>query len=175
MIANTSHLPFEVRLVPQQDCPERVVFPQFGSPYCVLMNPLTGPFGAPCAAPPWSTLSAVDLESGDIMWQVPFGTAEGLVPWPFYHFVETGIQMGGPAVTAGGVIFIGASMDGYIRAFDVDTGAELWEAKLPTSGNGVPMTYMYEGTQYVVIAAGGHWMSPLPASDHLIAFKLADR
>ena len=80
----------------------------------------------PCSAPPWSTLAAIDLESGDIMWQVPFGSIEGTVPWPLYEFFDSGAQMGGPTVTAGGLIFIGASMDGYFHAYDVDTGEIQW-------------------------------------------------
>ena len=76
-------------------------------------------------------------------------------------------------VTVGGLIFIGTASDGYIRAHDIDTGEELWQAELPTTGNSVPMTYTYNGTQYVVIAAGGHFTSPMLAGDHIIAFRLA--
>lgn len=173
MVANTNHMAMEVKLAPQQSCPEGLPFPQRGSRYCVIMTPILSPFGAPCSPPPWATLAAVDLESGDILWQIPFGSLENMIPWPFYHFVDGGMQMGGPMVTAGGLIFIGAASDGYIRAHDIDTGAELWKAELPTSGNSVPMTYTYEGTQFVVIAAGGHFMSPMPAGDHIVAFRLA--
>jgi quinoprotein glucose dehydrogenase len=172
MVANTHHMAMEVKLIPQQDCPENSFMRQLGSPYCVSLSPIVSSLGAPCSAPPWATLAAVDLESGDIKWQIPFGTLEGSVRWPIHRFFSSGYQMGGPMVTASGLIFIGAVMDGYIRAYDIDTGEELWKEKLPTSGNAVPMTYTYEGEQYVVIAAGGHWTSPLPQSDHVIAFKL---
>jgi quinoprotein glucose dehydrogenase len=172
MITNTKHLPIGVRLAPRKDCPDNLPFPQNESPYCVIMAPIVSNFGAPCAAPPWATLDATDLVSGEILWQVPLGTLEEMVPWPIYHLFPGGLEMGGPTLTASGVIFIGAASDGYLRAFDVNDGSELWRGKLPSTGNAVPMTYTYQGAQYVVIAAGGHFTSPMPASDHLIAFKL---
>ncbi len=173
MVANTKHLPISVKLIPQEDCPEGLPFPQHGSPYCVQMGILTSPLGVPCTKPPWSTLAAVDLESGDILWQLPLGTLENLAPWPFYHFIDGGIEMGGPMVTASGLIFIAATSDSYLRAFDIADGAELWRTELPSTGNAVPMSYVYQGEQYVLIAAGGHFTSPAPAGDHLVAYKLA--
>ena len=88
------------------------------------METLLSPLGAPCSAPPWSTLAAVDLESGDIIWQVPFGTLRNLAPWPVSR-MKGGIEMGGPMVTASGLIFIAASFDAYFRAFDIETGEPL--------------------------------------------------
>ena len=78
----------------------------------------------------------------------------------------------GPMVTASGLIFIAATTDSMFRAFDIQTGATLWEAELPASGNAVPMSYEHDGVQYVVIAAGGHFTSPVPASDHVMAYRL---
>jgi quinoprotein glucose dehydrogenase len=75
-------------------------------------------------------------------------------------------------VTASGLVFIAASADRHIRAFDVETGAELWADEMPTSGNAVPMSYAIGGEQFVVIAAGGHFTSPSPAGDYLIAYRL---
>lgn len=172
MVANTKHMPIEVKLLPQADCPEGIPFPQFGSDYCVVMEPIMSPLGAPCTKPPWATLAAVDLESGDILWQKPLGTLEGMVPWPIYHFFDGGIEMGGPMVTASGLIFIAATSDSYFRAIDIHSGEELWRAALPTTGNAVPMSYRYQGEQYVVVAAGGHFTSPEPSGDYVIAFKL---
>jgi quinoprotein glucose dehydrogenase len=172
MIANTKHLPIGVKLAKQADCPEGLPFPQFGSEYCVIMELITSPLGVPCTKPPWATLAAVDLESGDILWQIPLGTLEGLAPWPIYHFVGSGIEMGGPMVTASGLIFIAATSDSYLRAFDINNGEVLWKDKLPTTGNSVPMSYTYQGNQYVVVAAGGHFTSPQPAGDHLVAYRL---
>lgn len=172
MIANTHHMAMEVKLIPQQDCEDGMAFPQQGSRYCVHMAPITSSLGAPCSPPPWATLAAVDLETGDIMWQIPFGTLKGMVPWPFHNIAQSGWQFGGPMVTETGLIFIGATMDGAFRAFDTLTGDKLWETSLPTSANTVPMSYTYKGKQYVVIAAGGHFTSPLPRGDYLTAFAL---
>jgi len=174
MITNTKHFPMNVKLAPRKDCPEGLPFPQNGSPYCVIMEPVVSSLGMPCAAPPWATLDATDLSSGEILWQIPLGTLEGLAPWPFYHFIDGGMEMGGPMVTASGLIFIAATSDSYLRAFDIDDGTELWKTKLPTTGNAVPMTYMYQGNQYVVVAAGGHFTSPMPAGDHVMAYRLAN-
>ena len=121
--------------------------------------------------PPWGTLNAVDLNTGDIKWKVPLGeyaelTARGIPP--------TGTEnYGGPVVTAGGLIFIGASADETFRAFDKDTGKILWKAKLPFSGNATPSTYMIKGKQYVVISAGGG-KSGRRAGGNIIAFALPD-
>ncbi|NKB99167.1 MAG: PQQ-binding-like beta-propeller repeat protein [Pseudomonadales bacterium] len=172
MIANTHHMAMEVRLAPQNDCPEGVTFPQHGSQYCVIMTPITSALGAPCSPPPWATLAAVDLEAGNILWQIPFGSLKGMVPWPFHNMLNSGWQSGGPMVTKSGLIFIGATMDGFFRAFDIEDGKTLWEYELPTSANTVPMSYTYNGEQYVLVAAGGHFTSPLPAGDYVTAFKL---
>ena len=174
MFASTMHMSFETKLVPRLDCPADMVFPQQDSPYCVIMNPITSPLGIPCSAPPWATLAAIDLESGKINWQIPFGTLEHMVPWPFYHLIDGGMQMGGPMITASGLIFIGAASDGYLRALDIDNGEELWRYQLPATANSVPMSYTYEGEQYVVVAAGGHFTSPLPSGDYVVAFKLKE-
>ena len=172
MVVTTQHLAFSLRLVPQAECPTNLPFPQVDSPYCVILVPITSPLGIPCSAPPWATIAAVDLESGDIKWQIPFGTMEEMAPWPFYHFIEGGLHSGGPMVTAGGLIFVGAASDGYFRAFNTETGEELWQYKLPATANSVPMSYRYGGEQYVVVAAGGHFTSPMPSGDYLMAFKL---
>jgi quinoprotein glucose dehydrogenase len=174
MVATTQHLPFKLQLLPRKDCPENLPFPQADSPYCAIMQPLTSPLGVPCTAPPWATLAALDLESGGIKWQIPFGTLEEIAPWPVYHWFEGGMQMGGPMVTASGLIFVGAASDGYFRAYSTDSGAELWRYKLPSTANSVPMSYRYQGKQYVVVATGGHFTSPMPAGDHVMAFSLGD-
>jgi quinoprotein glucose dehydrogenase len=151
----------------------RALFPQAGSPFAAIMEPLTSPFGVPCNRPPWGTLVAVDLDRGEKVWEVPFGTTRDMAPWPFWK--RFGLpSMGGPVVTAGGLVFIAASLDDYLRAFDVETGEELWRARLPAGGQATPMTYRLRegGRQYVVIAAGGHGTMGTRPGDSLIAYAL---
>jgi quinoprotein glucose dehydrogenase len=171
MVANTKHMAMTLKLIPRAECSERMRMPQTGSPYCVDIAPVVSPLGAPCTPPPWSTLAAMDLSSGEILWQEPFGTLANLAPWPI-SLIKGGVEMGGPMITASGLIFIAASFDGRFRAFDIGNGAELWSDPLPTSGNAVPMTYVSGGRQYVVIAAGGHWAAPTPTGDSLVAYAL---
>jgi len=137
------------------------------------MRPFLSPFGAPCTKPPWGTLDAVDLSTGEILWRKPLGTLKHQAPWPLSH-MKGGMEMGGPMVTASGLIFIAASADRHIRAFDIRTGEELWSDEMPTTGNAVPMSYVSGGKQFVVIAAGGHFTSPSPPGDYVIAYTLGD-
>jgi quinoprotein glucose dehydrogenase len=109
--------------------------------------------GYPAIKPPWGTLNAIDLNTGDYLWRTPLGeipelTAKGIP--------QTGTEnYGGPVVTAGGLVFIAASKDEHLRAFDRRTGKELWKFKLPAAGYATPATYAVNGRQYVVIACGG--------------------
>jgi len=125
--------------------------------------------GYPAISPPWGTLNAIDLNAGKIVWSVPLGefpelTAKGIP--------RTGTEnYGGPVVTAGGVIFIGASKDEKFRVFDKKTGKTLWETRLPAGGYATPCTYMVDGRQYVVIAAGGGKMGTKSGNQY-IAFAL---
>jgi quinoprotein glucose dehydrogenase len=126
--------------------------------------------GLPCIPPPWGTLTALDLTSGRIRWQVPLGTFD-----PTHPEVPPGtLSLGGAIVTAGGLVFIAGTWDPAIRAFDIDTGKELWKAPLPASGHATPMTYkLAGGKQFVVIAAGGHAkIDEESQSDALVAFAL---
>jgi len=156
------------------DYPESEFAIQSGTPYGMRREALLSPLGLPCTAPPWGSLAAVDLRAGLIKWQVPLGTTEDLAPF----FVPTRAlgtpSAGGPIVTAGGVIFIGAAMDNYLRAFDVETGKELWKGRLPAGGQATPMTYRAGpgNRQFVVIAAGGHGGLGTQQGDAVIAFTL---
>ena len=171
MVANTKHVGMVVRLVPREQCSDDIGMPQRGAPYCVDMNPFLSPWGAPCTKPPWGTLAAVDLASGKIRWQVPLGNLKHLAPWPI-SLMKGAMEAGGPMVTGSGLTFIAATADRQFRAFSTETGAELWRDELPTTGNAVPMSYVSGGKQYLVIAAGGHFTSPAPPGDHLIAYSL---
>ena len=132
-----------------------------GTPYVMRRRIILGPAGVPCTPPPFGSLVAVNLGTGAIQWNVPLGTFGG---------IPGSVQLGGPIVTAGGLVFIGASLDRSFHALDIETGRELWTAALPAGARATPMTYEAGGRQFVVIAAGGSdvWGS----GDAIIAFAL---
>jgi len=176
MVANTNRLIAWVKLIPRdkyeaetnKDQDNRI-FGEFGeqkgAPFGLYRTFLFSPSKLPCNAPPWGTTEAVDLFSGKPVWDVPLGT---LIPGQ-----QTGtINLGGPMITAGGLVFTSAAMDFYLRAFDVETGKELWKYVLPAGGQATPMTYTLNGKQYVVIAAGGHGKLGTKQGDYVMAFAL---
>jgi quinoprotein glucose dehydrogenase len=133
---------------------------------------LLSPWGLPCTAPPWGTLAAVDLRRNKIRWQVMLGSTADKSP-RFLPTPTLGMpNMGGPMVTAGGLVFIGAATDNYLRAFDIDTGKELWKGRLPAGGQATPMSYVSGDKQFVVIAAGGHGGLQTTRGDYVVAFAL---
>jgi len=148
--------------------------PQAGTPYAMRREPLLSPFGLPCTAPPWGALVSVDLRHNRIAWQAPLGSTEGFTPW-YIPVRDFGMpNMGGPIATAGGLVFVGAAIDGYLRAFDIETGAELWKHRLPAGGQATPMTYRAGASQrqYLVISAGGHGPLGTSRGDYVMAFAL---
>jgi quinoprotein glucose dehydrogenase len=125
--------------------------------------------GYPAVKPPWGTLNAIDLNKGEILWQVPLGEFTELTE---KSIPKTGTEnYGGPVTTAGGLIFIAASKDEHIRAFDKDSGEELWKYKLPAGGYATPSIYEIDNKQYIVIACGGGKMGTKPG-DYYISFGL---
>jgi glucose dehydrogenase len=128
----------------------------------------------PCSAPPFGELVAVNVNTGDIAWRVPIGIVEELAS---RGITNTGaLNIGGPIVTASGLLFVGATTDRRFRAFDAGTGRELWSTELEASAHSVPMTFMgQDGRQYVVVAAGGGSFLNSPQGTTIVAFALAER
>jgi len=184
LVASVNNVAAEVHLIPR-DRYARVeraardgdlgaeVSPQYGTPYGVRRRVLASPSGLPCNPPPWGSLVAVDLARRTIRWSVPLGTTADVRP-DIEPPVDGTPNLGGPIITAAGLVFIAAAMDDYLRAFDIDTGAELWKGRLPAGGQAAPMTYRAsrDGRQFVVIAAGGHGSLRTRLGDSLVAFAL---
>lgn len=141
---------------------------QADTPFGMFRYPFVTPGGVPCTAPPWGVLSAVDLRSGRVNWEVPLGNMTG---------TPGGEQLGslnlGGALIAGDLVFIGAARDEALRAFDIETGRLLWKGALPASAQATPMTYRVDGQQFVVIAAGGDGKRlGTKTGDAVVAFAL---
>jgi len=147
--------------------------PMEGAPYSMTRSIVLSPLGLPCSPTPWGVLAGVDLDSGEIVWRRTLGTTEDLAPGGLALGIGTP-ALGGPIVTGGGLVFIGAAMDDYLRAFNVATGHEIWKGRLPAGGQATPMSYVWQGKQYVVIAAGGHSTAGTRQGDHIVAFALPD-
>jgi quinoprotein glucose dehydrogenase len=182
---NLTHLAYEVRLIPRADFERekaigrgllglREFAPQAGTPYALIREPLLSPLQLPCSPPPWGSFAAVSLDDGRVLWQVPLGGIPDRLRIPLP--VTIGLpNLGGPIVTAGGLAFVSAAMDGVLRAFDVATGEVLWSDRLPAGGNATPMTYRGpSGRQFVLIAAGGHGKLGTRRGDWVVAYALPD-
>ncbi|TKT76285.1 glucose/quinate/shikimate family membrane-bound PQQ-dependent dehydrogenase [Aquamicrobium sp. LC103] len=181
MFGMPTYLAFTSRLVPRSEIPprgedekasEQGLNRNEGAPYGVFMGPFLGPLGIPCQAPPWGYVAGVDLRTGEIAYRHKNGTVYDMTPLPLpFKLGVPGI--GGPLLTRGGVAFLAAAVDDYLRAYDVTSGEKLWEARLPAGGQATPMTYATEdGKQYVVIVAGGHGSIGTKPGDHVIAYTL---
>ncbi len=176
LIINMTSLAHVVQLLPRDEFsgarerfPGQDVEPMRGAPYGDRRGIILSPLELPCNPPPWGIIAAVDLATGEIVWRRALGTTEDL-GGPALHVGTP--TYGGPIATSGNLIFIASTLDYYLRALSTATGEELWRGRLPTSGNATPMTYVYQGRQYVVIYAGGSSRSGTPANDELIAFAL---
>jgi len=184
MVLNMSRVAAELTLVTREEADEELAAgtreregpdneQQIGTPYAVRRTFLVSPLGIPCSPPPWGVLIGVDYASGEVRWEVPLGTTEDLAPVPIGWKLGVPNQ-GGPIVTASGLVFIAATMDDYLRAFDSETGEELWKGRLPAGGQATPLTYRTSESkkQFVVIAAGGHALMQTTLGDAVVAFAL---
>ncbi|WP_434729948.1 glucose/quinate/shikimate family membrane-bound PQQ-dependent dehydrogenase [Rhizobium binae] len=176
-----TYLAFTSRLVPAADIPprgqdekgsEQGLNRNDGAPYGVFMGPFLGPMQIPCQAPPWGYVAGVDLRTGKIAYMHKNGTVRDMTPLPLPF--KVGVPgIGGPMLTKGGVAFLGAAVDNYLRAYDVTSGRELWRARLPAGGQATPMTYTTDDNkQYVVMVAGGHGSVGTKPGDYVIAYTL---
>jgi quinoprotein glucose dehydrogenase len=184
-IANPMAVPFVSTLIPRgpnnpaapnnahPSGTENGVQPMYGTPYGVDLHALLSPIGIPCMRPPWGYMAGIDLTTKKIVWMHKNGTIRDSspIPLPFKLGVPT---LGGPMTTAGGVAFLTSTLDYYIRAYDVSTGDQLWQDRLPAGGQSTPMTYAVDGQQYVITAAGGHGSFGTKLGDYVIAYKLSN-
>ena len=174
-VVNTNDIAMLVALVPRDQYETQADSKQYddwdfspmrGTPYAMRRKTWTSRLGTPCVEPPWGELSAVDMRTGKRLWQVPLGNAVA------NHWNLGMPGMGGPIVTASGLVFVAATMDDDIRAFDEASGKLLWQYHLPAGGQATPMTYAIGGRQYLVIVAGGHGTLGTRRGDYVIAFAL---
>jgi quinoprotein glucose dehydrogenase len=177
LYANVSETVHVVRLMPAAEAENYHPLPlqdlgrQRGAPFAMTRTPALSSLGVPCNKPPWGEMVALDLKAGKILWRSTVGTTEDRAPLGL-AFPWGMPLVNGPMITAGGLAFTGA-MDAYLRAFDARSGAELWQGRLPVPGVANPMTYLWKGEQYVVIAAGGHSEVGASIGDSMVAFRLA--
>ncbi|MDB5980380.1 MAG: gcd [Pseudomonas sp.] len=178
---NPDYMAFKSRLVPAADIgnPTRVsetegVQVNKGAPYGVILEALLSPLGLPCQAPAWGYVAAVDLTNHTTIWKHKNGTVRDSSPIPIP--LPMGVpSLGGTFITKGGVAFLSATLDQYLRAYDVRNGKQLWEGRLPAGAQTTPMTYAgKDGKQYVLVVAGGHGSLKTKQGDYVLAFKLPD-
>jgi quinoprotein glucose dehydrogenase len=193
MVVNTNYVGNYVQLIERKEAdrlgarpvgmgvpprPEgQMIQPQLGTPHAVRSLPFLSPIFAPCQAPPWGRISAVDLATGKLVWSHPLGTARDSGPLGLPSMLPFTIgtpNLGGSVVTRGGVIFIAATQDKYLRAIDVRTGKVLWRGRLPQAGQATPVTYLSQesGRQFVVTASGGHAFLGTKPGDAIYAYAL---
>jgi quinoprotein glucose dehydrogenase len=177
---NSSSVVQVIRLVPREGFEdedtgsgnEAGFYPQEGAPYGIQLTEWRTALGLPCWAPPYGTFSAYDLNTGERLYEVPFGLSQY---WGFYGFSDWGSPtLGGPVITSGGVVLIGASMDARVRALDAATGEEIWSDLLEAPAVAIPAAFTHEGVDYVVFVAGGNSILKPQVGDQVVAYRLGD-
>lgn len=180
-VVNVLNMPHFVKLIPQSELPEgsqgapENTMDQatrlLGTPYGLKQGPFMSPLFTPCSPPPWGELVAVNLQEGHIEWRSTLGVLDRTMPMPL-PLRWGAANFGGPLLTGSGLVFIGATADDRFRAFSTATGEELWSVVLPSGAFALPMTYLKDGRQYVVIASGQHPFIHPTLDDHVTAFAL---
>ncbi|WP_312417539.1 membrane-bound PQQ-dependent dehydrogenase, glucose/quinate/shikimate family [Comamonas sp.] len=153
--------------------------PLGGTPYAVIKDRFMSPLGIPCQKPPFGTLSAIDMQTQQVVWQVPVGTVQDTGPLGIKMRLPLPVglpTLGGSLSTQGGLVFFAGTQDYYLRAWNTANGQEIWKSRLPVGSQGGPMTYQSPktGKQYVLISAGGARQSP-DRGDYVIAYALPDK
>ncbi|MCF6370680.1 pyrroloquinoline quinone-dependent dehydrogenase [Rhizobium halophilum] len=181
LYVNASRIVQTIRLIPRQEYEELQskesgneagYYPQEGAPYGIHLTDWSNWLGMPCWKPPFGTFSAIDLRTGERLYETPFGLAQLS---GFYGFESWGSPtLGGPVVTAGGVVFIGASMDSRVRALNAATGEELWSDLVEAPAVSIPAVFTHEGADYVVFAVGGNSILKPEVSDQVVAYRLPE-
>jgi len=175
LISNPSAMPFLVRMASVSDSVPAGLTEMKGSGYAASYYGFLSPLKVPCMQPPWGKLYAIDLRTNKVIWERPVGTARDTGPFGIATRLPLLIgtpQVGGTVVTRSGLIFAGATLDAYLRAYDLQTGKELWKARLPAGGQATPMTFQSDDRQFVVIASGGHEVLGTKTGDYVLAYAL---
>ena len=175
LVSNPSAMPFLVRMAPVNGSVPAGLSEMKGTGYAASYFGFLSPLKVPCMQPPWGKLYAIDLRTNKVIWERPVGTARDTGPFGIASRLPLLIgtpQVGGTFITRSGLIFAGATLDDYLRAYDLQTGRELWKARLPAGGQATPMTFQSDDRQFVVIAAGGHQVLGTKTGDYILAYAL---
>lgn len=177
-VVNTSHIVQYIKLFARDDYNKQVggsgnengFYPQEGAPYGMSLNVAMNWLGMPCWKPPFGELVALDMHTGDVKWRKPIGSSQ---KYGFYMPESMGSPtIGGPAVTGGGLVFIGATMDAKVRAYDLKTGDELWSDQMQAPVVANPAVYEYEGREYVAFVSGGNSIIKPEVGDQVAVYAL---
>ncbi len=182
-IVRVNQIPALVQLIPRDraqaiidagDYGDWEIARQTGTPYLMARRIFLSSLGLPCTKPPWNKLVAVDLSAEEILWEVPLGTIRDLAPGIVPNFNWGAPGLGGPLITASGLVVIGATTEYALRIFDITNGEELRKFDLPTAAMATPMSYELNGRQYIAVAVGGHDNLDMPRGDYIYAFALPE-